>query len=244
MSSGQSIASKPDKNISPIICISQARMTSTRLPGKVLMEIDGKPMLWYHLSRLKRSKHIDKIVVATTINSSDDPIIEFCNNMGIDTFRGDEYNVLSRYYDCAKKYNAKTIVRVTSDCPLIDPRLIDELIQNYSYCTKTYDYIELSSISYPSGFDAEIFSFDSLCKSYESAHKPYHLEHVTSYLYENQKIFRTKLYSNTPEHNAAKLSIDTTEEFERVSSIIHHFKRLNNNHYTWSDCISFLKQQL
>lgn len=199
-------------------------------------------MLWYHINRLKRSKLIDKLVIATTVNRSDDPIVEYCKELGVETFRGDEHNVLDRYYRCAQKFNATDILRVTSDCPLIDPALIDQLISAYQRNhTEKYDYLELCPKTYPSGFDAELFSYQCLERAIDNTGKAHQLEHVTSYFYENPNLFSIGKYSDTKEVNTIKLSVDTIEDFKTITSILQHFNKSNNLTFSWKDCVSYAK---
>ena len=163
------------------IAIIQARMTSSRLPGKVLMDICGKPSLQRMLERVNMAKSIDNVVVATTINTSDDPVVEMCKNLNIEVFRGDENDVLGRIYEAAKFFCADTIIRLTADCPMIDPSVIDEVvhsfsINNYDYCSNTIDR------SYPDGLDVEIMSIDSIRDACKNAKDPFLREHVTPYI--------------------------------------------------------------
>ena len=140
-------------------------MTSTRLPGKVLKLIGGRPMLHYHIDRLRWSEM--PIFIATTVNKTDDPIVDFCVERNIPFYRGQEDNVLSRYYECAKQNNLDVIVRVTSDCPLVDGTLIRDAWNVYKNSFSTYDYISnCIERTYPRGFDFEIFSFNYLEEAY------------------------------------------------------------------------------
>ena len=162
-----------------VIAIIQARMGSTRLPGKVLKRIDGRPMLSYLLDRVLKSTKIDKVIIATSILAIDDPIEDHCKEYGVDCFRGSENDVLSRYYECAKKYNADVIVRLTADCPLADPNVIDDVIKifecnNVDYCANT---VPVST--FPDGTDVEVFSMNALEKAFNEVKDPHFREHVT-----------------------------------------------------------------
>src|SRR3989344_9493082 len=151
-----------------IVAIIQARMTSTRFPGKVLKAIADKSMLWYVVNRTRAAKKTDEVVVASSTDSSDDLIENFCKRNRIKYFRGDLDNVLKRYYETAKKFNATVVVRITSDCPLIDGRLIDEGINQF--LENGYDYLSnLVERTFPRGFDFEIITFKALEKVYNNA---------------------------------------------------------------------------
>jgi len=184
------------------------------------MEIDGKPLLHHHLMRLKRAKAIDHIVVATTVNETDNQVVEYCKSIGIETFRGDEHNVLSRYAECAQKHDAASIIRVTSDCPLIDPILIDQTVLQFS--KENRDLIFTDKTDIPSGFDIEIFTHAALDKAYQEAFSDYDLEHVTPYIRNNPGLFNVapiKISKITfPE--TLHLSVDTEDDFKRIRSII------------------------
>ena len=141
------------------LIIVQARMSSTRLPGKVLKTVLGKPLLGYQIERLQHVQNADDVVVATTINPADDPIVEFCQTSQTQFYRGSEEDVLSRYYYAAQQFNADTVVRVTSDCPLIDPQVVEQVIRTYLQNIPSYDYVSnCLSRTYPRGMDTEVFS--------------------------------------------------------------------------------------
>ena len=166
-----------------IAAIIQARMSSTRLPGKMLVAIGGKPMLWHVVSRVRQAKRVDQVLVATSEESSDDPIADHCTEMGIELFRGSVENVLDRMYRAAKHLKADTIVRITGDCPLIDPDVIDKVIRTYidtgcDYASNTRRY------TYPDGLDTEVFSFAALERAWREATRPRETEHVTPYIRE------------------------------------------------------------
>lgn len=174
-----------------VVAIVQARMGSTRLPGKVLMDLGGKPILWHVVNRLKLCRLIQEIVVATSTQCSDDLIETFCKENGILVFRGSEEDVLDRYYQAARTYQADFIVRITADCPLIDPQLVDAVIQkhlvsNGDYTSNSHAVKRL----YPRGFDTEIFSYTALVRANQEAIKPDEREHVTPYFYRHPEFFR------------------------------------------------------
>lgn len=167
----------------PIVGIIQARMGSSRFPGKALADICGRPMLWHVVERARRASCIDQVIVATTDQPSDNAIAEFCNDAGVACFRGSEEDVLDRFYQAAKKLNAKSVVRITADCPLVDPEVIDKVVGrfrggNWDYVSNTLRY------TYPDGLDTEVFSFSSLERAWREATKPSDREHVTPFIKE------------------------------------------------------------
>ena len=165
-----------------IISIIQARLGSTRLPGKVLKPILSRPMLSYMLERVKAAKRIDALMIATTENKSDQPIVEFCRSEKIKCFRGSENDVLDRYYQAARSVQAEIIVRLTADCPLIDPAVVDEIVE--AFLTK-YPNIDFASnvkpATFPDGMDIEVFSFAALEWAWKETKNPLEREHVTPY---------------------------------------------------------------
>ncbi len=202
--------------------ISQARMTSTRLPEKVLKLIGGNPMLKYHTDRLKESGM--PVFIATTVNKTDDPIVAFCQEENIPFYRGSENNVLSRYYECAKENKLDVIVRVTSDCPLVDGELIRKAWEDYKDSFKKYSYISNGvNRTYPRGFDFEIFSFAYLEEAYKKATLEMDLEHVTPYIHQNRNgntdFFH---YINKEDKSSYRITVDTSDDFELIRQLIEN----------------------
>lgn len=203
-----------------IIAVIQARMGSTRLPGKVMMKIKGKSVLAHVISRVKQSKEIDDIVIATTTKADDDAIVEEANKLNVKCFRGSEDDVLSRYYYAAKENKADVVVRITSDCPLIDPHVIDETISFY----KKNEYVYVANAgpnsdqrTYPRGLDTEVFSLNQLVIAYKEANEIYQREHVTPYIYEsNNNIF---YYKNDIDYSKQRWTLDTFEDFKLITTI-------------------------
>ncbi len=204
-----------DKNTSVII---QARVGSARLPGKVLKDLCGKPILWHVWNRLCRSKKIDEIIIATTTLAEDDLIESFCKHYNISYYRGSSNDVLSRYYEAAKKFNTETIIRVTADCPVIDPTIIDHMIN--SYRTEQVDYMSNGmKRTFPRGLDAEIFSFKILELAHKQAILDYEREHVTPYIYNHPEIFSLKSFINIEDLSFYRWTVDTAEDFELLKFI-------------------------
>lgn len=210
----------------------QARMGSTRLSGKVLKTISDKTILNHVIERLKQSKYTEAIVIATTVLERDSLIEAEALHSGALVFRGSEDDVLSRYYHAAKENQLDVVVRVTSDCPLIDPIVLDEMI-NF-YITHDFEIVtnvgnELSDRTFPRGLDIEIFSFKALENAYQNAHKPYHREHVTPYLYEKaEKIF---YFKNDTDYSQYRWTVDTEEDFQLISAIYHYLYEGTHNFY-------------
>ena len=199
-----------------IVCIVQARISSSRLPAKILLPGYNKPLLLHLIERLKKSKLINSVIVATSKNPLDDLIYDLCSLKKIKVYRGNLNDLLSRYYNCAKKHNADHIVRVTSDCPLIDPKIIDLMIRKYLSLKKLDFLSNTHPPSYPDGFDVEIFSFRALEKAFRSAKNSYEREHVTPFIWDNPKKFRLFNYTTLKNDNLYKkyrLTLDYKEDF-------------------------------
>ncbi len=201
------------------VIIVQARMTSSRLPGKILLSVLDKSLLEYQIERLRRVKLASNIVIATTTNTTDQPIIELCERLDVAYFRGSESDVLSRYYQAAQAYKADTVIRITSDCPLIDPEIIDKVIT--AYTNNKADYVSnVFRRSYPRGMDTEVFSWSALQKAYSEAKNDYEREHVTPFIYENPNLFKLGQVENELDYSQHRWTVDTIEDFTLVKNII------------------------
>ncbi len=223
------------------VIINQARMSSTRLPGKVLKTVLGRPLLDFQLERLRRVRHADKIVVATTTGQADAPLAEYCRKHDVACYRGQEEDVLSRYYGAAIEHGADIIVRVTSDCPLIDPAVVDKIIATYranssecAYASNTLDR------TYPRGLDCEVFSFHALESAHSGASSAPEREHVTPYIYHNPDRFplvSVVLEEDLSEH---RWTVDTPEDFELIRLMLEALYPQKAN-FTLDDCLDVLK---
>ena len=203
-----------------VVCIVQARVGSTRLPGKVLKKICGKTVLEHDIDRLKRIKNINEIVIATTILEHDNAIVDECERLGVKYFRGSEEDVLSRYYYSAKKYEADIVVRVTSDCPLIDPEVSEKIIEYYLNNKDKYDYVSNTiERTYPRGLDTEVFSFSALEKAFNEVVSNRDREHVTPYIWDNPEIFTIAQYKNSKDYSDLRWTLDTKEDFKLITDI-------------------------
>ena len=201
-------------------CIIQARMGSTRLPGKVLMEvIEGKPVLYYVINQLKYCKSFEKLIIATTTLPEDDKIAQFCTDNNVNYFRGDSKNVLERHYRCAEKFSLSTIIRMPSDKPLLDPEVVDKVVDTFN--TNYYDYVtNFLPPTFPSGTEVEVLSFDSLKKSWEKATLPSEKEHVTTYIYNHRDDFKIFNVVNSENLSSFRWAVDKIEDLRLVREIV------------------------
>lgn len=222
-----------------VSAIIQARMGSTRLPGKIMKKLNGISLLECQLNQLQNSKLLDKIIIATTTNPEDNIIEEFGHSKNIQCFRGSSLDVLDRYFQCAKKFNLKHIARITSDCPLIDPTIVDQTIEIYN--NETYDYVNnFYKRSFPSGTEVEIISFNTLEKTWKEAKKPSEREHVTPYIYNNPMKF--KIGSLEYETNISNLhwAVDRIEDFKLVKTL---YQKINKKPILLADILNLIKKE-
>lgn len=231
------------RNKKKVVATIEARMTSTRLPGKVLLEIGGKPALAYMINRIKRSRLVDDIVVATTVNDSDDPIIDLCNKLGCKYFRGSEEDVLLRVLEAAKSVNADIIVELTGDCPFIDPDIIDKVIE--LYFSGDYDYASnIVERSFPDGFDTQVFSVQSLEKVSRLTDDPIDRVHVSCYFYNHPQKF--KLANLIADQDSTwpdlRLTIDEPADYQLLK-LINEKLQDRKGMFSVNEVISLLKQE-
>jgi len=224
-----------------IVAIVQARTESDHLPAnKVLMTVKDKPILWYVINRLKQAKKIDKIIVTTTTHKEDDSIESLCDQWQIACYRGDKDNVLDSFYQTAKKFNVENIVRITADCPLIDFRLVDEMVEFYKKNDLDYLSNKLQPC-YPDGMDIEIFNFQALKKAWKEAKFLSEKEHVTPYIwknstYKNKNFFKSDNYGYFSDFSHFRLTVDEKENFEVIKFLIENTKL----DAPWLDYVSLL----
>jgi len=224
-----------------IIAIVQARMGSTRLPGKVLKSIQGKSVLEHVVNRLRISRHLSNIIVATTVNQCDDELVKECNKIGVSFYRGSEEDVLSRYYYAAKEAKADIVVRITSDCPLIDPYIIDKMLEEFvkQYNESKIDYMSNTlTRTFPRGLDAEIISYETLEKAFKEATKGYEREHVTPYIYHNFDKFKLKGFENSTDYSTYRWTLDTPEDLIVIEKIYQDLYR-EGSVFSLEDSIDF-----
>ena len=214
------------KKNNKVLAIVQARYLSSRLPGKVLKKINNKTILEILITRLLKSKSISKIIIACSSNIMDKGIIEVSKKLKIDYFVGSEKNVLSRFYFAAKKYKFKNIVRITADCPLIDPLIVDSVIANF-FRKKVNYASNTNPPTFPDGLDVEIFKFQELKNAYKNAKSNYDKEHVTSYVVKNKNIKKFNL-RNSQDLSWLRLTLDEKDDFTVIKKIINNFKNKPN----------------
>ena len=203
-----------------VVIIIQARMGSTRLPGKVLAPVMGRPLLDYQIERLRRSAREVDIVVATTTQPRDQQIVDYCKAHRVDYYRGSEDDVLERYWKAAKDY-ADTVVRISSDSPLIDPQIVDQVIALYGDSYPAYDYVSNTlTRTYPRGMDVEVFSFKSLEEAFTYATLPHEREHVTPYIYTHSDRFKLGTVTSNSNNSHYRLTVDTAEDLTLVTRVI------------------------
>ena len=220
----------------PVVII-QVRMGSTRLPGKVLKKLNGITVLESLLNQLNYSKLLNDKIIATTSNLEDDVIVNFCKSKEIKCFRGSQDDVLDRYYNCAKKFSINTILRITSDCPLMDPQVVDNVID--FYLKNSYDYVNnFHKRTYPYGNDVEIFSLKVLEKVWEKATKPSEREHVTPYIYNNPDEFSLGWIENKENLSEFHWTVDRKEDLIFVQKI---FKKISKRPILMKDIIDVIK---
>jgi len=201
-----------------ILAILQARVSSLRLPGKVLRPIFGQPMLTRQIERVRRARLLDELVVATSQDASDDPIAELCGALGVHCFRGSLDDVLDRFHSAARLYSPKHIVRLTGDCPLADPELIGRIVE--FYLAGAYDYASNTiTPSFPDGLDVEVFRMACLVQAWEEAKLPSHREHVTPFLYENPRRFRLGSFRCATDLSSLRWTVDEPADFDLVTRI-------------------------
>tara|TARA_B100001105_G_scaffold245598_1_gene228412 strand:- start:171 stop:941 length:771 start_codon:yes stop_codon:yes gene_type:complete len=206
-------------------CIIQARMGSTRLPGKVLMEvIEGKPVLYYVINQLKYCKSFEKLIVATTTLPEDDKIVQFCMDNDVNYFRGDSKNVLERHYRCAEKFSLSTVIRMPADKPLLDPEVVDKVVEAFN--SNSYDYVtNFLPSTYPSGTEVEVLSFNALKIAYEKAILPSEKEHVTNYIYDHKDDFRIFNVVNSENLSNFRWAVDRIEDLRLVREIVSNIHK-------------------
>lgn len=202
-----------------VLAIIQARVNSTRLPGKVLMKIDDKTMLEHVIDRVMGAKLVDDVVVATTLNKSDIPIVKICADKNVRVFCGSEEDVLDRFYQAAKIIEAENILRITADCPIIDPVNIDEVIKKHLESGADYTGNTVGKETYPDGQDAEIFNFESLKKSWKKAILTSEREHVTQYIKKNDTIFNIAAVMSKVDLSDHRWTVDDKEDLEFIRAI-------------------------
>jgi spore coat polysaccharide biosynthesis protein SpsF len=222
------------------VAIVQARMGSSRLPGKALKDIHGRSMLARVVRRAGRSALIDKLVVATTEKKADDAIVSECDSLGISCFRGSEDDVLDRYYQAARAFSADSIVRITSDCPLIDPEIIDRVVQAFLDNGPDYASNTIES-TYPRGLDVEAFTFNALKKAWCDASADFQHVHVTPYIYQHPEQFKILSVSGEENWSNYRWTVDTREDLTLVRAVYEKIDR--DDYFSWRDVLEIFRKE-
>lgn len=229
-----------------ILILVQARISSSRFPGKVLKEIQGKPILIHQLDRIAQIKTKTKLVVITSDQSSDDILVQVVKDYGYEVFRGSMDDLLDRHYQAALVYGAKIIVKIPSDCPLIDPKIIDQVLGYYLTSGSKFDFVSnLHPASYPDGNDVEVMSFSALKNAWKQAKKPLEREHTTPYFWENPDKFSIGNFgweSHLKLDMSHRFTLDYAEDFEFIK---HVYDRLfpGNKNFSLQDILDLLEQE-
>lgn len=218
-----------------IVAIIQARMGSTRLPGKVLLDVDGKTMLERVYDRVELSRHVNKIVIAAPDQLTDEPIWKLCKKKGWACSYGSEKDVLSRFWETATHYQADKIVRITADCPLIDPTIVDRVISK-SMGSANLDYVSNlhPARTYPRGLDVEVLTMNALKTVHETATSQRHREHVTLMIYEKSNQFQISGVVHQTNLSHLRWTVDTYDDLQLANEIHSHF---NRRQFTWLDIV-------
>jgi len=237
------------------VAIVQARFGSSRLPGKVLLDIGGKPMLARVVERTRRSRMIDEVVVATTTDATDDAVASFCLEQGYAHQRGSLYDVLDRYFQAARTYQADVIVRITADCPMIDPGIVDYTIQEFLNAKVDFAANRLPppwKRTYPIGLDTEVCTFAALERAWREASLPHYREHVMPYLYEAAisgqqppggplpETFRVLVVNNDVDYGHLRWTVDTPQDLELARQVYAYFA--GRDDFSWREILGLYQQ--
>jgi spore coat polysaccharide biosynthesis protein SpsF len=242
-----------------VVAIIQGRMSSSRLPGKILADIAGQPMLQRVFIRTSRAATVTETIFATTTDPSDDPVAKYCEFSGIPFTRGNLYDVLDRYYQAAKQAKADVVVRITADCPLIDPTLIDDVVN--TLLENEYDFVcnrlpPPWPRTYPIGLDVEACTFKVLKKAWNEAKEPQHREHVMPCFYEGVDLsvvsrrlsegisprgFRIALLNHTTDFGDYRWTVDTPEDLEFIRQVYNHFD--GRDDFTWKEVLDLVHNE-
>jgi len=245
------------------VAIIQARMTSSRLPGKVLLDLSGQPMLVRVVERTRRARSLQQVVVATTTDATDDAIENLCRERGYPCYRGSVHDVLDRYYQAARRYGAEIVVRITADCPVIDPTVIDRTVQAFlgSGSDQPWPFTpaDVSALlsrlpydfaanrlpppwgrTYPIGLDVEVCTFAALEVAWREAILPHQREHVMPFFYENPERFRILLVNHDVDYGGLRWTVDTPQDLELLRQIYAHFG--GRDDFSWLDVLALFER--
>ncbi|REJ89908.1 MAG: hypothetical protein DWQ34_18310 [Planctomycetota bacterium] len=225
-----------ERGMSRTVAIVQARMSSLRLPGKVLLDVAGEPLLARVVHRVQRAALVDEVVVATSTESADDPIVELCQQRGWNCSRGSATDVLARYAQAAAEFQASVVVRITADCPIVDPELIDLALREY-HAGPPLDYVStvIEKSSVPGGTSVEVVSADTLHRLNITANAPEWREHVTLYIRHHPEKFRVKQLQFGPPYSGPELEVDTQADLSLIRTLFEHF---GHDRFTWGEAVA------
>jgi len=226
------------------VAIIQARMSSSRLPGKVLLDLAGQPMLVRVVERVRRARTVDEVVVATTTDPADDPIEACCREHGYACYRGSMFDVLDRFYGAARQMGAEVIVRITADCPVIDPAVIDHTVSAFHAARADFAANRLPppwKRTWPIGLDTEVCSFAALERAWKEAQLPYEREHVMPYFYDVEGRFKVIVTQHDPDYGAQRWTVDTAEDLQLLSAIYSRFG--GQDTFSWKDVLDLLEKE-
>ena len=231
-----------NKKVNNLVIV-QARIGSTRLPGKIMKDLDGKPLLTRMIERLKKAMKPDEIVIATTNLPEDEQIVQLCKQEDCAFFRGSTDDLLDRHYECAKQFNAKVISKIPADVPLIDPSIVDLMFNFFE--NNNFDYVSnLHPPSFPDGFDVEIFSFDTLKTTWENSLKDFEREHTTPYIWENPQKFtigNVLMPGGNDLSKQYRLTIDYEEDYQVINNIFSNLYP-QDPFFSYIDIINYLEK--
>ena len=242
------------------ICIIQGRMAASRLPGKVLLDLGGQPMLGRVVERLRRARTLDGFIVATTRDPSDDPVEKYCRDQGYSVFRGEMFDVLDRFYQAACQVQAGIVVRVTADCPVIDPGLIDLTVNEFTRTAADFGANRLPppwKRTYPIGLDVEVCTFQALERAWKESDQKFQREHVMPYFYEgipadafdmarnslavSPRGFRVLLVNHPSDHGSLRWTVDTPQDLELMRRVYARFD--GRDDFSWMDVLDLFQRE-
>ena len=224
-----------------VVAIIQAHMGSTRLPGKVFKDLADEPMLACVVDRTRRAQTLDEVVVATTVQSADEAIVRLCAKRDWPCFRGSEEDVLDRYYQAAVAHQADVVVRITSDCPLIEPEIVDRVVREFLERQPEVDYAcnTLPRRTFPRGLDTEVMRFDVLEQAWREDDNPAWREHVTPYIQRHPDLFHIYGVVNEVDYSHMRWTVDTPQDLAFVRRVYEHF---GHDRFSWREVLVVLEQ--
>ncbi len=226
------------------VAIIQARMNSSRLPGKVLLDLEGEPMLVRVVERARRAKSVHAVTIATTTDPSDDPIEALCQARGYPVYRGSEFDVLDRFYQTARRAQAEVIVRLTADCPVIDPEVMDQVVEAFLKSGVDFACNRLPPPwprTWPIGLDTEVCSFAGLERAWKEAKLPYEREHVMPYFYDQEGRFKVLVVDHQPDYGHLRWTVDTAEDLALLREIYRRFNGADT--FGWQDVLRLVERE-